>query len=361
MPRRIVTEDGSRFWITEYELPTLEANEVQIKVQLAAPKHGTEAQLISGSAFSAKQWHPELRLFLPRPESKETPAVAPVPRGIGNMIVGEVITIGSAVTRFTVGERVFGYGQVCELLNIPEDKLFPLGALTESDAVCCDPAHVAFVAVRDGNIRVGDDVAVFGLGAIGLLAVQIAKAGGARRVFAVDPLALRREHALAHGATEVFDPLTCDTALQIKLATKKLGVDVSIETSGNGKALNDAIRCVRQCGTVVHVPWGPKDASALKLGGEIRDVTVMFVDIENFTPLGEKLKPEELVRVINELLDACSKAILAEQGTIDKYIGDGVMAFWNAPVKIAEHQYRAARAALGIRIAVAALPGFGDG
>ena len=95
--------------------------------------------------------------------------------------------------------------------------------------------------------------------------------------------------------------------------------------------------------------------SALKLGGEIRDVTVMFVDIENFTPLGEKLKPEELVRVINELLDACSKAILAEQGTIDKYIGDGVMAFWNAPVKIAEHQYRAARAALGIRIAVAAL------
>ena len=268
MPRRIVTEDGSRFWITEYELPTLEANEVQIKVQLAAPKHGTEAQLITGSAFSAKQWNPELRLFLPRPESKETPAVAPVPRGIGNMIVGEVITIGSAVTRFTVGERVFGYGQVCELLNIPEDKLFPLGALTESDAVCCDPAHVAFVAVRDGNIRVGDDVAVFGLGAIGLLAVQTAKAGGARRVFAVDPLALRREHALAHGATEVFDPLTCDAALQIKLATEKLGMDVSIETSGNGKALNDAIRCVRQCGTVVHVPWGPKDASALKLGEE---------------------------------------------------------------------------------------------
>ncbi|MGB9142392.1 MAG: adenylate/guanylate cyclase domain-containing protein, partial [Aestuariivirga sp.] len=94
---------------------------------------------------------------------------------------------------------------------------------------------------------------------------------------------------------------------------------------------------------------------ALKLGGEIRDVTVMFVDIENFTPLSEKLKPEDLVHVINTLLDACSKAILAERGTIDKYIGDAVMAFWNAPVPVADHQYHAARAALGIRHAIADL------
>ena len=268
MPKRIVTEDGSRFWITEYELPQLEANEVRVKVSLAAPKHGTEAQIITGSAFSAKQWDPELRLFLPRPEAPEAPPTAPSVRGIGNMIVGEVIALGAAVTRFRVGEKVFGYGQVRELLHIPEDKLYPLGRLTPSDAVCVDPAHVAFVAVRDGNIRVGDDVAVFGLGAIGLLAVQIARAGGARRIFAVDPLAIRREVARAHGATDAFDPLACDVALQIKLATEKLGVDVSIETSGNGKALNDAIRCLRQCGTVVHVPWGPKDASALKLGEE---------------------------------------------------------------------------------------------
>ena len=81
----------------------------------------------------------------------------------------------------------------------------------------------------------------------------------------------------------------------------------------------------------------------------------MFVDIENFTPLSEKLKPEELVHVINLLLDVCSKAILAEKGTIDKYIGDAVMAFWNAPVTITDHQYHAARAALGIRHAVASL------
>ncbi len=90
----------------------------------------------------------------------------------------------------------------------------------------------------------------------------------------------------------------------------------------------------------------------LKLGGEVRDVTVMFVDIANFTPLSEKLSPEELVQTVNGLWNACSKAILEYQGTIDKFIGDAIMAFWNAPVPVANHQYSAAMAALGIRKAV---------
>ncbi len=98
-----------------------------------------------------------------------------------------------------------------------------------------------------------------------------------------------------------------------------------------------------------------RNPAALKLGGEMRDVSVMFVDIENFTPLGEKLPPEDLVRVVNRLLDTCSKAILSEKGTIDKYIGDAVMAFWNAPVAVPDHQLHAARAALAVRKAVAAL------
>ena len=95
--------------------------------------------------------------------------------------------------------------------------------------------------------------------------------------------------------------------------------------------------------------------ASLKLGGEMRDVTVLFVDIENFTPLSEKLDPVSLVKVVNRLLDAGSKAILAEKGTIDKYIGDAIMAFWNAPIPLEDHQYHAARAAIGIREAVAAL------
>jgi adenylate cyclase len=95
-----------------------------------------------------------------------------------------------------------------------------------------------------------------------------------------------------------------------------------------------------------------RNPTALKLGGEIRNVTVMFVDIKNFTPLGEKLEAQELVRVVNGILSACTSAILAEAGTIDKYIGDAVMAFWNAPLAVPDHQFHASLAALKIQLAI---------
>jgi adenylate cyclase len=92
-----------------------------------------------------------------------------------------------------------------------------------------------------------------------------------------------------------------------------------------------------------------RNPSALKLGGEQREVTVMFVDIENFTPLAETLPPEKLVQLVNTVLQICSTCILAEGGTIDKYIGDAVMAFWNAPLPKPDHQYHACLAALHIQ------------
>ncbi len=93
-----------------------------------------------------------------------------------------------------------------------------------------------------------------------------------------------------------------------------------------------------------------RNPQGFKLGGEVRDVTVMFVDIQNFTPLSEKLEPKDLVLIVNGVLDACSNAILEEAGTIDKYIGDAVMAFWNAPLDTPDHQYRAACASLKINV-----------
>jgi threonine dehydrogenase-like Zn-dependent dehydrogenase len=250
-------------------LPAPQGHDVRARISFAAVKHGTESHHVSGSVFDSKRWDPELRLFLPgeAPANAER-APAPVARCIGNTVVGEVVAVGAEVNRFAVGDRVFGYGPVQEERQLHERDWRPLGDLSPESAVCVDPGHVAFVAVRDGNVRIGDSVAVFGLGAIGLLAVQVARAGGAQVVFAIDPVAARREFALAHGATGAFDPTACDAALEIKLATGKKGVDVAIETSGNGRALHEAIRCLRQCGTVVHVPWGPKDAGQLHLNEE---------------------------------------------------------------------------------------------
>jgi adenylate cyclase len=97
-----------------------------------------------------------------------------------------------------------------------------------------------------------------------------------------------------------------------------------------------------------------RDPSALKLGGERRNLTILFCDVRGFTTLSEKLKdePERLTSLINRLLDPLSGAVLTEGGTIDKYMGDCVMAFWNAPLPSPDHPLRAVRAALGMMDAV---------
>ncbi|MGF9756204.1 adenylate/guanylate cyclase domain-containing protein [Microvirga sp. 0TCS3.31] len=100
-----------------------------------------------------------------------------------------------------------------------------------------------------------------------------------------------------------------------------------------------------------------RDPSALKLGGERRNLSILFCDVRGFTTLSEKLKdePERLTTLINRLLDPLSEAVLAEGGTIDKYIGDCVMAFWNAPLPSPDHPLRAARAAMRMLEAVKTL------
>ncbi len=92
----------------------------------------------------------------------------------------------------------------------------------------------------------------------------------------------------------------------------------------------------------------------IELGGEMRPVTVMFTDIRNFTPLGERFAPHELVAFLNDLFTTLTDKILNRDGTVDKYIGDNVMAFWNAPLAIEGHEEAAAKAALDMRAALRA-------
>ena len=84
-----------------------------------------------------------------------------------------------------------------------------------------------------------------------------------------------------------------------------------------------------------------KDPSKLKLGGERKDMTFLFMDIVGFTPISEHYKnqndPEGLVEIINTYLDRMTKIILKNGGTIDKYMGDCIMAFWNAPLDEPNH------------------------
>ena len=90
------------------------------------------------------------------------------------------------------------------------------------------------------------------------------------------------------------------------------------------------------------------DPDKLKLGGETRDLTILFCDIRGFTSISEAFAdaPEKLTHIINIFLTGLSSVIQTRSGTIDKYIGDNIMAFWNAPTDVAQHGYQACRASL---------------
>ena len=100
-----------------------------------------------------------------------------------------------------------------------------------------------------------------------------------------------------------------------------------------------------------------KDPALLRLGGERRVMTVLFSDIAGFTTLAEKMQPEALVELLNEYLSAMTLCVFAREGTLDKYEGDAMMAFWGAPLEQPDHADKACLAALDLQSALAALNG----
>jgi PAS domain S-box-containing protein len=94
------------------------------------------------------------------------------------------------------------------------------------------------------------------------------------------------------------------------------------------------------------------DPRQVALGGERREVTVLFADIRGYTPLAEHMAPEELVALLNEYLALMSEAIFRYEGTLDKFMGDAVLAFFNAPEPQPDHALRAVRAAQAMQNAI---------
>ncbi|EGT4353703.1 zinc-binding alcohol dehydrogenase [Cronobacter sakazakii] len=257
--------------LVEYQDRAVADNEVKIRVRFGAPKHGTEVvDFRAASPFIDEEFSSEWQLFTPRPEG--------APRGIefgkfqlGNMVVGEIIERGARVTEYAVGDLVCTYGPLMETVIVNAVDNYKLRKMPQGsswkNAVCYDPAQFAMSGVRDGNVRVGDFVVVVGLGAIGQIAVQLAKKAGASVVIGVDPIEHRCAIARCHGADTTFNPIGADIGLEIKKLTGKQGADVIIETSGNADALQAALRGIAYGGTISYVAFA-KPFTSLNFGRE---------------------------------------------------------------------------------------------
>lgn len=264
MPRELVATAPSTLEFREYEEPMLEPDEVRVRSLFASPKHGTELRFYRANTkdFSTP-FDAERRMHV---EGGSQPPDFPIV--LGNMAVGVVTEVGREVKRFQEGDRVFGNLPIRETHTVSEERLSlaPEGMSAEA-IVYSDPASVAIHTVREARVCIGDKVAVFGLGAIGQIAVQAARLQGARWIAASDPLSLRRE-AASHNADLIINPLEDDAGLIIKDKTDKIGVDVSIETSGAYSGLNDALRATGYGGTIASCGYYAGNPQNLALEGE---------------------------------------------------------------------------------------------
>ena len=264
MPRELIAPAREQVAFRDYQHEPLEPNEVRVRSEFGSAKHGTEMGFFKGYSLPRGDYDDELRIF-----TGEAGGGEPYPTPLGNMCAGEVIEAGSAVTGVQRGDRVFAHGGFREEHVWPADRVrvLPEGVAWQA-AACLDPTDFALGAVRDGHMRIGDAVAVFGMGAIGLMALQLARLAGAHPVIAVDPIPLRREVAREVGADLTLDPSACDAGKEIRLATARRGADVCIEYSGHHTGLQAALRGVRYLGTVVAGAFPGAYPAGLDLGAE---------------------------------------------------------------------------------------------
>ncbi|MGJ3237744.1 MAG: zinc-binding dehydrogenase [Anaerolineae bacterium] len=268
MLKELLLTDAYTLTFSDYDEPALAPNEVRAQAILSAISHGTEINLYRGtSPFHDKRFDPEKRLFVADEQGQAYPI------SLGYEWVGEVIEVGAEVQGYAIGDIVhlpkphrathtFDPGTMAQL-----GVSAPLPAsLAPEQAIFLASTSIALQAIHDAQIKTGDQVAIFGLGLLGILSVQLARLNGASRIVAVDPIAMRRDLALTLGANDVIDPVTDDVGAVLK--ADSAGADVAIEFSGNYSALHQAIRSVRMAGLVVAAGFYQGGASALHLGEE---------------------------------------------------------------------------------------------
>lgn len=299
-PKKIGFLDESR------EVLPLQPDEVRVKTLYSGISAGTELTQYRGSnPYMTKNWDSSRRLFLTSDTAHGT-LTYPV-RAWGYEEVGQIEERGANAQDLPEGALVYGkwghHSRVTQQADVLRERLLPSGL----DPVCGIFSQIGAIALNgilDSAIRLGETVAVFGLGIVGNLIGQLAKQSGAR-VIGIDLLPQRLEKAREVGFDIVLDGKAESAAERIKALTNNRGADICIEATGTVPALNEAIRAVAYSSKVVALGFYQGGAQALLLGDEFHHNRINLVcsQISGVSPeLQHRWNANRLVLTFMDLL-----------------------------------------------------------
>lgn len=275
MGYHIILTAPKQIELVEYEDPPLGAQQVRIHTLYSGISAGTELASYRGTnPYMNKQWDAERRLFVQGSSTLTYPIT-----NLGYEEVGEIVELGSDVTRVKIGDRIWGtWGH--KSTHVAEQEWAAIRVLYPAlDARCGIFSHVGAIAlnvVLDADIHVGEYVAIFGQGVMGLTVLQLARLNGGTTI-AVDGIAQRIDLAQECGADHVVNFREQEPAEVIKHITHNRGADVSIEISGAYSALQTAIRATAYNSRVVVAGFFQGAGMGLFLGEEFHHNRVQIV------------------------------------------------------------------------------------
>ncbi len=215
--------------LTRRPLPALAAGQVRVQVAVSMISPGTEMHFILDNHTHRAQY----------------------PVEIGYISAGTIVGVGSGVAPDRIGERVLSVAGHSAMHNLDPSLVHVLpDGMAFADACPSVLLGVSVRAIRASELRFGDSVAVVGLGLVGLYALHLAKLAGAFPVIGIDPVASRREVALALGADSVIDPATADVRQLVRARTANEGAAVTIDATGSPNVISSLPMMTAQYGRI---------------------------------------------------------------------------------------------------------------
>ncbi|MBE7462478.1 MAG: zinc-binding alcohol dehydrogenase [Planctomycetes bacterium] len=211
-------------------LEALKPGELRLKAEFTMVSPGTELHHITGTHTKPTTY----------------------PRATGYIAVSHVIGMEGDGGEFKIGQRVLGGWGHSAYSNVTPDRVQPIPEHVDSvDACSVVLLGISLRGVRAGQVRLGDSVAVYGLGLIGAFAAHLAKVAGGYPVIGIDPVPMRREIAAKLGVDAALDPTAADFKARLKELTRGTGPFVSIDATGTSRVMPTLVETTAEFGRVV--------------------------------------------------------------------------------------------------------------